>query len=192
MNNIYNMNMNQMNPFNNYNNNSMRLIGLSRLRKEFQLCDQDDELIQIGCSFGLFDNNMYTWKVTMLGPKDSPYEGGIFTIKITFPEDYPNHGPDFKFINKIYHLNVDYRNDLGHISLSTLNYWRVSGKVYNLPTYNVKHALFDIFCLFYNQGIEGAYDEEMAKQYLYNRAKFDKIAKEWTEKYAKLEKEYWL
>ena len=170
----------------------MRLIGLSRLRKEFQLCDQDDELIQIGCSFGLFDNNMYTWKVTMLGPKYTPYEGGIFTIKITFPEDYPNHGPDFKFINKIYHLNVDYRNDLGHISLSTLNYWRVSGKVYNLPTYNVKHALFDIFCLFYNQGIEGAYEEEMAELYKNNRAKFDKIAKEWTEKYAKLEKEYWL
>ena len=192
MNNINNMNMNQMNPLNNYNNNSMRLIGLSRLRKEFQLCDQDDELIQIGCSFGLFDNNMYTWKVTMLGPKDTPYEGGIFTIKITFPEDYPNHGPDFKFINKIYHLNVDPINDFGHISLSSTNEWGLCGKVHDKPVFGVKQALFDIFCLFYNQGIEGAYEEEMAELYKNNRAKFDKIAKEWTEKYAKLKKEYWL
>ena len=192
MNNINNMKMNQMNPLNNYNNNSMRLIGLSRLRKEFQLCDQDDELIQIGCSFGLFDNNMYTWKVTMLGPKDTPYEGGIFTIKITFPEDYPNHGPDFKFINKIYHLNVDPINDFGHISLSSTNEWRLCGKVHDKPVFGVKQALFDIFCLFYNQGIASPYEEEMAEQYLNNRAKFDKIAKEWTEKYAKLKKEYWL
>ena len=192
MNNIYNMNMNQMNPFNNYNNNSMRLMGIARLRKEFQLCDQDDELMQIGCSFGLFDNDMYTWKVTMLGPKDSPYEGGIFTIKILFPQDYPSHGPDFIFINKIYHLNVDTRKDFGHISLNTLNAWRVLGKVQDKPVFGVKQALFDIFCLFYNQGIASPYEEEMAEQYLNNRAKFDKIAKEWTEKYAKLEKEYWL
>ena len=192
MNNIYNMNMNQMNPFNNYKNNSMRLMGIARLRKEFQLCDQDDELMQIGCSFGLFDNDMYRWKVTMLGPKDSPYEGGIFTIKILFPQDYPNHGPDFKFMNKIYHLNVAPINDFGHISLSSTNEWRLCGKVQAKPVFGVKQALFDIFCLFYNQGILDAYEEEMAEQYLHNRAKFDKIAKEWTEKYAKLEKEYWL
>ena len=92
MNNIYNMNMNQLNPFINYNNRSMGLMGIARIRKEFQLCYQDDELMQIGCSFGLFDNNISTWKVTILGPKNTPYEDGLFTIKITFPDDYPNHG----------------------------------------------------------------------------------------------------
>ena len=64
----------------------------------------------------------------MFGPQDIPYEEGIFTIKITFPEDYPNHGPEFKFMNKIYRLNVDLKHDLGHISLSILNYWRIKGK----------------------------------------------------------------
>ena len=128
----------------------------------------------------------------MLGPKDSPYEGGIFTIKILFPQDYPNHGPDFKFMNKIYHLNVAPINDFGHISLSSLNEWRFCGKVSDKPVFGVKQALFDIFCLFYNQGFDSPYDGKMAEQYVNNRAKFDKIAKEWTEKYAKLEKEYWL
>ena len=51
MNNIYNMNMNQLNPFINYNNRSMGLMGIARIRKEFQLCYQDDELMQIGCWF---------------------------------------------------------------------------------------------------------------------------------------------
>ena len=70
----------------------------------------------------------------MLGPKNTPYEGGIFTIHILFPADYPRRGPEFKFANKIYHLNVDWRStskgdQLGHISLNTLNEWRVTGKV---------------------------------------------------------------
>ena len=187
------MNLNQMNQFNYQNNSSMRLMGLARLRKEFSLCDQDDELMQMGCSFGLYDNNMFTWKVTMLGPNSTPYKGGIFTIKISFPEDYPNRGAEFKFINKIYHLNVDPRDDdFGHISLSSLNEWGLIGKVTGRPVYGVKQALFDIFCLFYNQGTDSNYDDEMALQYRDNRKKFDKIAKEWTEKYAKLKQEDYL
>ena len=67
----------------------------------------------------------------MMGPKKTPYEGGIFTIKVLFPDDYPSHGPEFKFMNKIVHLNVDMksRDSLGHISLSYLNEWSVHGKV---------------------------------------------------------------
>ena len=37
------------------------------------------------------------------------------------------HGPEFKFLNKIYHLNVDFINDFGHISINNLtNYINVS------------------------------------------------------------------
>ena len=42
------MKMNQMNQFNYQNNRSMKLMGLARLRKELSLCQQDDELMQIG------------------------------------------------------------------------------------------------------------------------------------------------
>ena len=190
MNNIYNMN--QMNNFNYQNYNQKEQIKLTRLRKEFQLCAQDDDLMQIGCSFGLYENNISTWRVTMIGPKKTPYEGGIFTIKILFPDDYPSYGPEFKFMNKIFHLNVDYNNDLGHISLSYLNEWHVIGKVTGKPVYGVKQAFFDIFCLFYNQGVYDAYDVKMAELYAKNREKFDKIAKEWTEKYAKIKPEFYL
>ena len=171
------MNLNQMNQFNYQNNSSMRLMGLARLRKEFSLCDQDDELMQIGCTFGLYNNNMFIWKVTMLGPRHTPYQGGIFTIKITFQDDYPKHGAEFKFINKIYHLNVDPKINIGHISLSTLNDWGVRGKVTGRPVYGVKQALFDIFCLFYNQGVESPYDDEMANLYHNHREKFNKMSK---------------
>ena len=35
------------------------------------------------------EDNIYVWEATIHGPKDTPYEGGIFYITITFPEKYP-------------------------------------------------------------------------------------------------------
>jgi ubiquitin-conjugating enzyme E2 D/E len=161
-------------------------IAIKRLQKEFCLCQQDEELKGMGCNFCYEPNNYFAWRVTLKGPVGTPYEGGIFTIRITFPYNYPKAGPEFRFINKIYHLNVDFRNDLGHISLNNINEWHTTGKVRSMPVYGVKQALFDIFCLFYKQGFESPYDEEMAMQYLNDRKKFDEIAKEWTMKYARL------
>ena len=172
----------------NYNNNLMKQnITYNAIYNEFQKCQQDDDLLQIGCTFKLKDNNMHQWRVTMCGPKETPYENGIFTICILFPLDYPRHGPEFRFLNKVYHLNVDWRNDrcLGHISLNHLNEWRVCGKVTKFPTYGIKQALFDIFCLFFDQGVESCYDERMGIQYRDNTAEFNKIAAEWTHRYAK-------
>ena len=161
---------------------------LTRLTQEYQLCTQDNDLIQIGCNFGLDNGNIFNWRVTMVGPRGTPYEGGLFTITATFPQDYPNHGPEFKFVKKIYHLNVDFKNEdqLGHICINSINEWRLTGKVTNKPVYTVKQALFDIFCLFYNQGVEGAYDEQMAYDYQHNRQKFNDEAKKWTRDFASM------
>ena len=164
------------------NTNSMQ----ARLLKEYQLCQDDNDLIQIGCNFGLENENLFTWRVTMVGPKNTPYEGGLFTIIITFPENYPSRGPEFKFKNKIYHLNVDFEKDFGHICINNLNSWRTTGKVKDKSFYTVKQALFDIFCLFFNQGVDSAYKEEMAVEYLKNRDKFNEEARRWTKEYASI------
>ena len=193
MNIMINMNMmNSMNMMNNMNMNMQPGISmnatLTRLNKEFQLCQQDSELIQIGCSFGLVNNNIFNWKVTMVGPKGTPYEGGLFTILIIFPPNYPRFGAEFRFENKICHLNVDWRKNgvpgNGHICLTTLNEWKSTGRVKEKKGFGVKQALFDIFCLFYNQGIESPYDERLAALYRDNRVKFNEEARRWTKKYA--------
>ena len=48
----------------------------------------------------------YEWKVIYMGPKNTPYEGGIFTVKIVIPKEYPEKQPKFFFITRIYHLNI--------------------------------------------------------------------------------------
>ena len=184
------MNMNNMNKMNMMNMNNMNKGNesstLFRLKKEYLLCTQDNDLTQIGCTFALVDNNYYKWKISMIGPKDTPYDNGLFFININFPEDYPKHGAEFKFINKIYHLNVDFKKDLGHICISNLNEWRSTGKVEGKPCYGVKQALFDIFCLFHNQGIDSPYDEKMAEQYRDHPEEFNEEARKWTQQFAKI------
>ena len=173
----YNCNMNYMNQ---------NQQTLTRLTKEFQLCTQDNDLIQIGCNFGLDNNNIYTWRVTMVGPVNTPYEGGLFTLSIVFPNDYPSHGPEFKFKNRMYHLNVinnPNNREFGHICVNSINEWKGTGKVKG-GFYTVKQALFDIFCLFYNQGIESAFDENMAMDYKNNPTAFNQEARKWTQLYA--------
>ena len=181
MNNIQNQQM-QMNV--NLSNNQSET--LSRLRQEFEYCVKDDDLVQIGCSFGLVNDNIHHWIITMTGPKGSPYEGGLFRIKADFPEDYPNHGPELKFINKIYHLNVNFTDDPGHICINSINSWRLTGKVKDQPFYTMKQALFDIFSLFYKQGVESAYDQNMANLYKNHRDQFDQEARKWTQLYASM------
>lgn len=59
-----------------------------------------------GVSIGYDDDNIFKWNVTILGPKDSPYEGGIFYAIMIFPQNYPLSPPTFQFTNNIFHPNI--------------------------------------------------------------------------------------
>ena len=52
------------------------------------------------------DTNIFEWTATLAGPKDSPYEEGIFLLAINFPQTYPFKPPKISFQTKIYHPNV--------------------------------------------------------------------------------------
>ena len=43
----------------------------------------------------------------VVGPEGTPYEGGLFYIEVTIPEDYPFKPPNLKFKTKAYHPNIN-------------------------------------------------------------------------------------
>ena len=51
------------------------------------------------------------------GPLDTPYQGGLFKVKIVICQDFPNIAPKGYFMTKIYHPNV---SDKGEICVNTL------------------------------------------------------------------------
>ena len=66
------------------------------------------------------------------GPKDTPYEKGLWKITISFPKNYPFSSPSIGFIDKIYHPNIDFNS--GSICFNVLNEeWK--------PIYTANHII---------------------------------------------------
>jgi len=73
-----------------------------------------------GFTVELYDeNNLFEWKIWIEGPKDTPYEGGVFQLVMTFPSDYPMAPPELKFISSFWHPNV--YKDTGIVCISILH-----------------------------------------------------------------------
>merc|ERR1712203_919799 len=70
-----------------------------------------------GISASPMEENLRYFNVMILGPAQSPYEGGVFKLELFLPEEYPMAAPKVRFLTKIYHPNID---KLGRICLDIL------------------------------------------------------------------------
>lgn len=103
-----------------------------------------------GVSIGIDEDNLFKWNIIIIGPKDSPYEGGIFNCKIEFPNNFPLKPPVFTFLDDIYHPNI-YTN--GKVCISILH--QPGNDVYGYessaerwrPVHTINSILISIICL---------------------------------------------
>tara|TARA_Y100000389_G_scaffold201299_1_gene243674 strand:- start:5252 stop:5707 length:456 start_codon:yes stop_codon:yes gene_type:complete len=126
------------------------------------------------CSAGMVDDDIYQWQATILGPSGSPYENGVFYLRIEFPKDYPFKPPQITFITKIYHCNI---NTAGSICLDILKeQWS--------PALTVSKVLLSICSLMDDQNPNDPLMTDIANQYVNNKNDFIETAKNYTAKFA--------
>jgi ubiquitin-conjugating enzyme E2 C len=52
-------------------------------------------------------DNIFCWKGTIKGSKDTVFEGTEYKLSLSFPNDYPFKPPKVKFETSCFHPNVD-------------------------------------------------------------------------------------
>jgi len=109
------------------------------------------------------------------GPKATPYECGIFRVKLIISNEFPTQAPKGIFITKIFHPNI---SEKGEICVNTLK------KDWNPSQWNLYNLFEVIKCLLIVPFPQSALNEEAGKLFMENYDEYFKIAKMYTNIYA--------
>ncbi|KAI1074043.1 ubiquitin-conjugating enzyme [Whalleya microplaca] len=146
-----------------------------RITKELQECTTSPPA---GISVSLpSESDIRTWAVTLAGPPNTVYAGGVFELLLTLPADYPFKAPTAKFRTRIYHPNVT--NDAeGSICLAALKpeNWK--------PASRVAGVLDAVRQLLVEPNPDDPLESRIADEFRGQRAEFEKNARAYVARYA--------
>ena len=148
--------------------------GLERLKLEYNEITQGKCLNQIEGFVEIFNSNYFDWKVSFLGPKGTPYEGGLYTIEIKFDNDYPISKPLCRFITSIWHPNI--MTGSGNICLDFINVWS--------PNHTILQLILSIYILLAKPNFNSPINNEA------KNPDYEIIAREYNEKFGKKSDDY--
>ncbi|XP_051151782.1 ubiquitin-conjugating enzyme E2 22 [Andrographis paniculata] len=129
-----------------------------------------DETPPEGIKVGVNDDNFSVIFADIEGPAGTPYENGVFRMKLILSHDFPQSPPKGYFLTKIFHPNIATN---GEICVNALK------KDWN-PTLGLRHVLIVIRCLLIEPFPESALNEQAGKMLLENYEEYARHARLYT------------
>merc|ERR1712028_192085 len=125
------------------------------------------------------EDNISDIQAKITGPERTPYEGGVFEVKLVLGPEFPMVAPRAFFLTKIFHPNIA---PSGDVCVNTLKRdWK--------PGHTLKHVLAVIRCLLIEPFPDSALNEQAAMLMHEAYEDYEKQAKLMTEIHARAQKE---
>ena len=124
----------------------------------------------------LIDDNLRELCVCLEGPRDTPYEGGLWKVHVELPEQYPYKSPSIGFETKIFHPNIDEQS--GSVCLDVINQtWS--------PMFTITH-IFETFIpqLLNYPNAADPLNGDASSLYLSNKVLYEDKVRTYVRKYA--------
>ena len=170
----------------NYKGNLVESPIASKLMELFEDCQKKSSEYIIDFFDEETQNPKY-WLIIYTGIEGTPYEKGLFKVKLVFPDNYPKSMPRAYFLTKIYHLNIKDPSEGGDVCLENTKK-KDGGQIYKHECDIIKYLdkIYYMFCK-NNPDSPWSFKDGRVNQYKNDRKKFDETAREWTRKYAGLD-----
>ena len=145
--------------------------GITKLQEEDKYIRKSGILANIGGSAAPINKDYFHWMACFIGPKNSPYMGGLYFIEFKFNYNYPDQGPiDVQMRTPTYHPNIDCST--GHICVTYFSEWKNTNNIVGIV-----NTVFDLLAEenpgngYHDHNIEKA--EQYKNSYAYENQNYD-------------------
>ncbi|XP_047056996.1 ubiquitin-conjugating enzyme E2 22-like [Lolium rigidum] len=140
---------------------------ISQLAREMKNLDESPPE---GIKIIVNDDDFTTICADIEGPAGTPYENGLFRMKLLLCRDFPHSPPKGFFLTKIFHPNIA---TSGEICVNTLKRdWS--------PSLGLRYVLLVVRCLLIEPFPESALNEQAGKMLLENYEEYARLARLYT------------
>ncbi|PAV15726.1 ubiquitin-conjugating enzyme [Pyrrhoderma noxium] len=158
-----------------------KTTALRRLMTEYK------QLVANGSPDGMFtagpisEEDLFEWEALICGPKDTPFEGGVFVAKLSFPSDYPLSPFKMKFDPPLFHPNV-YPD--GTVCISILHtpgddptHYEQASERWS-PVQSVEKVILSVISMLAEPNLESGANIDCCKLYRENNEEYIRLVKE--------------
>jgi len=150
---------------------------LRRLMTEYKQLTSNGSPDNMFTAGPISEDNFFEWEALIQGPEDTPFEGGVFTVKLSFPSDYPLSPFKMKFDPPVLHPNI-YKD--GNVCISILHTPGDDPTMYELsserwsPVQSVEKVILSVISMLAEPNLESGANIDCCKLYREDKEEYER------------------